>query len=516
VWISWPADGNGSQYALSVVNFGPQQRKNWTVELKSSIGEPEWRFYKEAYNQRKNLWTVRTGDLELILGLVTSDPAGHQPEQANRFVLSTPSSSALFDDNRESGKGKESPSQWNTGPLTPLPQQSPKNQGGDRAQEMAAALLLSGNLKEVDLPSIMQSINLCKMTGKLNLSQSATQVEVYFNNGDLIHAEACHTIMEGGTDKGDGVILDLFTWDEGTFQFQQGWKTSERSIKRKLHSLLLEGATLRDYQEALTKQNLSTTSVLCRHPSTAQITEEEFDQRINEGLSLHMELQKRIFLSLREPAPLEHILARISTPRSVWVPAIFNLINLGLITVSGGAADDREDTAMFVGIEKQIEGARKALLQPDSGMYSYPYFLLAASEEFARNKNGGQPFCVVMLDFSAPHLVSDDAMAVINACFDKVKRSYDILSFCLPSFLFILLPQTNTRMAKDIMQRFLLDLSKAKLDVLTEGSALGTRGGITSVPRDGIELVQILACANRFRRLATEETPLITADKQQQ
>jgi hypothetical protein len=130
-------------------------------------------------------------------------------------------------------------------------------------------------------------------------------------------------------------------------------------------------------------------------------------------------------------------------------------------------------------------------------------------------KNGGQPFCLVMLEFSSPHLLTNDALSVISGCYDKLKRPFDVFAFCLPSFFFVLLPQTNTRMAKDIIQRFLQDLATAKLDLLTEGSALATRGGITNVPRDGIELMQILKCASRFRRLATADNPLVTTDKQQ-
>lgn len=112
-------------------------------------------------------------------------------------------------------------------------------------------ITLAGDIATVDLTNIFQSISICKMTGRLNLYHHTTQGEIYFTDGTIVHAllhSAMDTVLRLTPEQ---VVLELLTWQAGTFRFNPGWTTSERTINRRLDSFLLEGAALSDYQQAL-------------------------------------------------------------------------------------------------------------------------------------------------------------------------------------------------------------------------------------------------------------------------
>jgi hypothetical protein len=194
-----------------------------------------------------------------------------------------------------------------------------------------SGLMLAGDVKDVDITDIMQSINMCKMTGRLTVLQTQRQVEIFFDAGELIHARSLQALYAGGIIDGDEAVLDLFTWSEGAFQFQHMWKATESSVKRKLHALLLEGATLQDYKAALAGKMIALNSTLCVNPASACLSEAEFDARLKNGIPIHQDIQKQVFLKLRKPQRLATLVSELKLSSSTWIPVVFSLSSLDLI-----------------------------------------------------------------------------------------------------------------------------------------------------------------------------------------
>src|SRR5262249_15784177 len=116
-------------------------------------------------------------------------------------------------------------------------------------EKSAVAPTLEGNLGEMQAPSLLQSIAISKMSGRLSVVSTAGGPEIFFENGIPIHGTAL-------TATGDASIVELTTWEAGKFRFQRGETTTERTVKRRLDTLLLEGATLLDQLRHLQKCGL--------------------------------------------------------------------------------------------------------------------------------------------------------------------------------------------------------------------------------------------------------------------
>jgi hypothetical protein len=100
-----------------------------------------------------------------------------------------------------------------------------------------------------------------------------------------------------------------------------------------LQGLLMEGAMLKDYRSYLKKENLTRKSRLARAPNKVQISEAEFDKELKDGIDVHLDLQKKIFVDLRETQQLEQIIGKYQLTNLVWIPIIFNLLSRRLIVI---------------------------------------------------------------------------------------------------------------------------------------------------------------------------------------
>ncbi len=93
---------------------------------------------------------------------------------------------------------------------------------------------LQGNLKEMSLANLIQ-INCQEMrTARLSLLHQGQTASIFFSDGQVVHAE-------NGTNKGESVIYQALTWDDGTFTLDTDVPAPERTIQTSWPVLLLEG-----------------------------------------------------------------------------------------------------------------------------------------------------------------------------------------------------------------------------------------------------------------------------------
>jgi len=511
--VSWHPQNKSLKfsYVLSVMNYAPQQeRRNWAkaADGSSKITDPEWTLNKEISGEKQpvNLWTMRSSDAELILNLIgdsvfKEESTGGGSASADITAAGLP---ALNSEITNSGSFRSpSPDLSSSGSFRlPTAQQSQPLHLAEQ-QARSAALQLSGNLNEVDLSNVMQSIGLFQLTGKLGVYGQGTEVEIYFVDGELVHACQIEGLDGSKQVTGDSVILEVFTWQVGGFQFQHGWKQSRSSITRRMPALIMEGVALRDYRDALSKAGVTPTSQLERNKSI--ISEQEFDAKVKEGLPLHLDLQKRVFISLRAPMTLESLLAQLELPKSVWMPVIFSLISTGMITVSGAEAEmDPLDAALFTGIDVMMSGAAKIFLHSDTGMFNYAMFLLLLQLECARGQVNRLPFCVALVEIDCGRWqLTDPCLRSIAGCFDSVKRPFDLMAHMNPNLIFLLLPHATLEVAHQIVNTFLSSVTRTQLDSSIQGAELGFYCGLACAPEDATDMQELMSAASRLRRAAT-------------
>jgi len=108
---------------------------------------------------------------------------------------------------------------------------------------------LTGNLKEFDLVSVLQILSGKMSTGKLVINKPFKKGILYLKEGRVINSEV-------GKLKGMPGFLELFTWDEGNFEFiEEDVSNISMVISMSSEALILEAARIMDeWQEK--KKNL--------------------------------------------------------------------------------------------------------------------------------------------------------------------------------------------------------------------------------------------------------------------
>lgn len=93
---------------------------------------------------------------------------------------------------------------------------------------------LSGNLQEMSIGEVFQTITLTKKSGKLTVISGARRGEVYFQEGNVIHALVDRR-------KGEEAVYRLLTWKDGQFTFGAGTPPPTQTMKKSAEGLLMEG-----------------------------------------------------------------------------------------------------------------------------------------------------------------------------------------------------------------------------------------------------------------------------------
>lgn len=98
---------------------------------------------------------------------------------------------------------------------------------------------LRGNLKDFSLPDIIQLVGFGRKTGALRISFVGGAAALYFEEGNVIHAEYPGT-------QGEQAVYAMFRVPHGEFRFQADVAPSTRTIAMDPTNLVMEAARLLD------------------------------------------------------------------------------------------------------------------------------------------------------------------------------------------------------------------------------------------------------------------------------
>ncbi|CAN5245981.1 hypothetical protein BH10CYA1_BH10CYA1_09370 [soil metagenome] len=490
--VSWPIVGSKTEvYTLSCQIV---LQKGLIGKPQSSTGPrmPEWTLHMETLADPKSItppappviiWRHTTGDLELLLNLIASEVQGHQKHNDKPIT-----GESIFQ-NTPTGEFARPTSVQNF-PQEPI---SKALSTGDH--QTFGQVTLAGDLSNVDLPSVFQSVNLCKMTGKLNLYHKTVQAEAYFTDGTLVHATAQHAVSGSPLPlTPDQILLELLTWETGTFRFQPGWPATTITIRRRLESFLLEGATLIDYINSLEKQGFTEQSAL----SIVRANEGTLDEALKKGIPVELQLQRVIYSKISNNTPIADLIEDL--PKSIWAPIVFNLLNLQLVTMSGAKDNPHE----IEQIELDLGLAEQASLQlgrPESGVMHFPMFVYFLQKEAARYRKSKLPFSMALFDITCETPSEMDQLVIsVGTAFQDHKQPYDILAnFETPYTreFALLLPYKSPAASYLFIDGLLLSLKATGF--FTQGKITF---GLASFPTDATDVHQLASAASNAKKRA--------------
>lgn len=107
------------------------------------------------------------------------------------------------------------------------------------------AMGLEGELDVFALPDLLQLVCSSRRTGQLFLENKTEKGIIYVDQGEIVHATL------GKALEGREAIYKFFNWTSGSFKFEPGPVTIERSIKLGWQHLIMEGARHTDEMDRI-------------------------------------------------------------------------------------------------------------------------------------------------------------------------------------------------------------------------------------------------------------------------
>ncbi|HEY1264421.1 MAG TPA: response regulator [Terriglobales bacterium] len=99
--------------------------------------------------------------------------------------------------------------------------------------------VLRGNLSQMNVIDLVQSLEMGRKSGQLTLTNAGSRCEVFFMEGQVVHAD-----YDGTT--GDEAVFKVLRWTGGNFELNFDGKTTQQTTKLNTQGLLMEGLRLLD------------------------------------------------------------------------------------------------------------------------------------------------------------------------------------------------------------------------------------------------------------------------------
>ncbi|MBP9090689.1 DUF4388 domain-containing protein [bacterium] len=477
------------------------------------------------------VWEYSTSDLELICNLIeeavysTGSKSSAASEQGGSFIR------------EQAGFGNSSP-RGNSGQGLNSGQGFNSIQGGNFAQQLANAALsnqplvgpiantpmgvrteaqtaalmaqqsttmnggmqLSGNLSELGVFELIQTISVAKMTGRLDITSGLQSVEIYFEDGAPRRASFRSDSMTAAVKEltGEEVIIEGMTWKNGFFQFNSAMKSSERSPMRRLDTLLMEGAALRDYLDSIENLGLTEDSVPVRLTNPS---ESEFETALESLVPVDMEMQKSLYMAFDGKSTLSDVVSDSGLGKILWLPIVFNLSKSGLIglKVVSKVSNQPGELSQSPVVKEAVKEACQQLFRTDTGLMSYHLFLHFLEVEYQRALKLRLPFSLILISvhkidgFEKEQLSTED-LKLVSAIVRSLIEPFDYVGHYQTLDIGILLPHRPAASAREFAGKIVAECN-TQLAKIGSTVRFVWSVGTGCVPEDGIKLDAIVAKA---------------------
>ncbi|MBU6450954.1 MAG: DUF4388 domain-containing protein [Cyanobacteria bacterium REEB67] len=467
--------------------------------------DPVWKFERGTLTGVSEVWSLPSIDIELIHNLVLSESTG---QHSVDLISAT------------SGMSRSSTGNIALGLSEPSDEVDEKNKGDTEVkrslgnqlegpQKSGASVSLEGDLEKLQLSAVLQSLTLTKVTGRVEIQGSSGGAEIYIVDGTLCHATT-------GDAVGDNALIELLSWETGKFRLFENECPPATSIKKRLDSLLMEGAALLDQHNYLKSIGLSLDTFLVQ--AYRSLSEMQFEQTVQRGPQVNMQQLKDLYLEIDGYSTLYDLLRRLPLTRAEWVPLLFNLTQVGLITLATDAPVQAKVLENRVAPDIKLdETAMIAALRPlqraETEIFTYPLFQYFVKQEVARYEVDAKSFALIVFDL----LVEKEGTLMpmplqgVKVALQRIKeliREVDALGHFETLDYGLLLPQTTGRSATVVAQRIAERLRSSPMPGL-ELMTLNISFGIAAVPQDTKSPGGLMQAAAEAKRNARKNKLLL-------
>jgi hypothetical protein len=443
--------------ALVELPFG-DDAQSFNLTCKREQGSWLWMLYHDDGFNSGLEWSHVTHSADQIYTLISNSNLG--------FMMSKPSQKALPTSSQQ---------QIASMPADP---NAPKARKGS----------LQGNLRNIQIGNLFQSINMNQMNGVLEIIASHNKANVYFVDGNPIHAT-----LRGA--EGTEAMIQLQAWEEGEFTFYDERVSVAKTIDRGLIGLLMEGAKYIDHSKYLTQSLLTHESYLIPVDGT------DLEQALlSNGVECKLSDVIAIFKLIDGAKTWGEVLRDIELAKSEWVPVMFTLLSCGLVRISTAPGKMRQITVENRMDWKSVHSFESGLCRADSGLYTHPALLYFLAQEWYKFESMQVPFSLLAFGFATksddPKLqvpFSSKAIAELREKVFRAKHKYDMLCH-FGAFSYAMLLPMSTRKSADRQAETIAEIcSSLKISEDYEPSRIEFRGGIANVPEDCKSLDEVLA-----------------------
>lgn len=355
---------------------------------------------------------------------------------------------------------------------------------------------LEGDLANIQIANLLQSIAMNELTGKLSIEAPNYQATLIFSGGQPIHCSM-------GGEEGDEAMLVLVGQEDGNFTFmvEAVDRNETPTVTKKLNQLLMESAALLDWRKFLNDIGLKMNSYLTRNHQT--ITEKLFEQMVSKGADIAVGLQKEIYLAINNKRTLMDVLRIKPLPTSKWVPVMYNLITCGLVSFREDLPQEKlPDDLRVAQIDWSQAGRFEAsMLDAQTGLHSMPAFLYFAQREHERFERFRRQYAIIALRImlvpfgEQARPLGNEALKEVAQRIKKLTRRTDATCYLEGLGFVLMLPETDGQSAKGFAARLIDDVTGTPLKTAPGEHRVAVFSGVSSAPEDSTTLHILLALA---------------------
>ena len=393
--------------------------------------------------------------------------------------------------------------------------------------ELVASPLVQGDLKDKPISWILEVANDYEVTGHLIVGSSACSVNIQFGLGKPLHSFS-------PVASGLNTIIDLFTWEEGKFYFENGKQPEAVTISLSPEEIVHKGEAYVQDLAFLERNAISDMSFLLRPAD--KLSESDIENRLrcipNINLRQHIDYFNSVYGSLN----IKDIAEKLELKKYEWVSTAANLLRVGLILAPNGKSLKSADlelistatnipvTALSGGTLYQsapveesqqdglvqvervlLEEARRSLNEPGTETMSSKVFLYMLDREFARASRFGTALALIVfsIDTTVAGGFAPNDLARITAAISRIKRDVDMFGRFGDRLFGLILPGVDSNQARVLVERIMTDLPPSLPDLGRYNPTL--RFGIASAPTD-VKDIDTLMKKSQLARLKASET----------
>jgi len=443
--------------------------------------DPVWKFQRGTLSGLTEVWSLPSIDIELIHNLVLSESTGQQSvdviSATSGMSRSSTGNIALgLAEMAEDEEGAKKPSATTEMQRLLASQKEVKSKSSN--------VSLEGDLEKLQLSAVLQSLSLTRMTGRLEITGANGGAEIYVVEGGPSHATTGDTV-------GDNALVELLSWQSGKFKLYENERATSNTIKKRLESLLMEGVALMDQHNYLKSVGLNLDTYLVQ--AYPNLSEMHFEQTVMRGPQVNMLTLKDLYLEIDGYTTLYDLLRRLPLAKAEWVPLLFNLTQVGLLTLATEPPQQAKVAESRTAPDAKLDeiamlAALKPIQRAETEVFTYPLLQYFVKQELARFEVDSKSFALIVFDL---FMEKDEnlvpmPLSAVKIALQRVRelvRDIDTIGHYETLDYGLILPQTTGRSATVVAQRVAEKLKAVPIAGLG-AHTVNVSFGIAAVPQD--------------------------------